>query len=84
MQPFISLALFLTLFVCGTASMKCAQCAEANLTSRVYPHGGCSSTLAACSSYFDEQGNYVHHACNTCSCSYRCSRGHTWTDSHKC
>lgn len=64
-------------------ALVCPECKEKRLKSRVYP-GGCTSTAAACSSYYDEDGNYVSNKCNRCSCSYSCSQGHHWHDTHAC
>jgi hypothetical protein len=65
------------------AGMKCTQCVESNQTSRVTP-GGCSMTAKNCPRYYDEEGNYVSHRCNTCSCHYACSNGHHWETKNKC
>lgn len=82
MHRLACLLLLLSLTTAGLC-LVCPTCKEKGLKSRVYT-GGCTSTMAACASYYDENGVYVTNKCNTCACSYSCSNGHHWSDSHAC
>jgi len=63
---------------CKLVKGKCSCCIEDKEKSKVYP-GGCSSTLMARSSYYDEEGCLHYHDPNYTTCYYSCSRGHKWS-----
>jgi hypothetical protein len=60
----------------------CPECQKLGLKSKVFI-GGCTSTLLNCGSgYYDEDGDYhPPDPCNTTTCEYTCSNGHTWMES---
>ena len=62
--------------------MKCEECVEAGLKSRVTGGGG-SRTLLGHSPYYDEDGIYHNHDPNTITRSYSCSNGHRWVTKGK-
>lgn len=82
MHRLARLLLLLSLATAGLC-LVCPTCKEKGLKSRVYS-GGCTSTMAACVSYYDENGDIVTHKCNTCDCGYSCSNGHQWSTSERC
>lgn len=59
--------------------MICEMCKEAGDKSTVTP-GGSSTTLMYCSPYYDEDGNYHHHDSNKTKTFYKCSKGHSWSE----
>jgi hypothetical protein len=62
--------------------MKCKQCQEANLRSKVYI-GGQTTTCIGFSYYYDEDGKLHDHDPNTITTSYSCSNGHNWVEETK-
>lgn len=79
--PLIVLLVLLTGM--SAAQVVCPYCKEKGIKSKVYPRG-CMSTLLACSTYYDEEGNYHSEPCNTCTCDYSCTENHHWSDKQKC
>lgn len=59
--------------------MRCKQCVDAGLESKVYPLGS-ETTCVYYAPFYDEQGNYHHHDANAVRTSYRCSNGHKWVE----
>ena len=59
--------------------MKCEECVKEGKTSCVYP-GMSSTTLLAWQTYYDEDGKFVNDNPNRTTTSYKCSRGHSWTE----
>lgn len=57
--------------------MKCPECVQAGLRSRVYI-GPSSTTCMGTSAFYDENGVLHIHDPNTTATSYRCSNGHGW------
>lgn len=57
--------------------MRCPECVEQGLRSRVYG-GNDGVTLLGFNPYYDEDGNYHSHDPNKYSTSYHCSNGHRW------
>jgi len=57
---------------------KCTACMRYGVKSTVWATSGTLCTLMGCSpGYYDENGKWVPpDRCNTCTTSYRCSRGH--------
>lgn len=62
--------------------MICPKCKKLGKKSTVYP-GIASTTLLYCQPFYDEEGNYHDHDCNTTTTTYRCSNGHEWMESHE-
>lgn len=60
--------------------MKCKQCNEEGLTSRVEVGPGFRTAMCAVP-YYDEQGRYHYHDPNTSTYTYQCSNGHEWSES---
>lgn len=60
--------------------MKCAQCVEEGLTSRVFP-GGAFRTSMGWSTFYDESGAYHSHDPNWTTHEFTCSNGHRWGES---
>ena len=58
--------------------MRCQTCVDEGAVSIVYDGGG-SITLMWVSTFFDGEGQRHSHDPNAHTCSYRCSRGHSWT-----
>ncbi len=61
----------------------CLECQKAGLKSKVYLDM-CSATLVHCGNgYWDEEGNFhPPEPCNTTTCSYHCSNGHSWEEKY--
>ena len=57
--------------------MKCPKCIEEGKRSKVFDLGR-STTLMACPSYYDEDGNHHTHDSNRISSCFECSEGHKW------
>ncbi len=57
--------------------MKCPQCVEQGIKSRVMPGSG-EVTLAYYSPFYDEEGTYHNHDANVTTTQYTCSNGHSW------
>ena len=55
----------------------CPYCKKEGKKSCVYQMG-CSSTLMATYSYYDENGNYHFEDNNITTCDYKCSNGHSF------
>jgi hypothetical protein len=74
----------LIVMMAGAFDGICPVCKKEGQKSTVTV-GTCTSTLMFCGSgYYDEQGDFVPPSdCNHTSCSYRCSRGHEFTDGMK-
>lgn len=56
----------------------CPKCEAAGEKSTVRYRGG-STTLMACSPFYDEDGEYHSHDTNTVTTGYECSGGHWWS-----
>lgn len=65
--------------------MKCPTCVEQGERSTVTEGGG-TTTLMGFSPFYDEDGVRHFHDGNTTTTSYRCSRGHSWSEKskHRC
>jgi hypothetical protein len=75
----------LTLGVCK--SMICKICKKMGLRSIIKELAQCVTTLAHCEPWYDEDGRYHIHDCNTISITYQCSNGHefiTKSKPHQC
>ena len=59
---------------------KCPVCKEQGLKSRVYERG-CSSTLMATHTWYDEEGRFHYENPNRTICNYTCSNGHHFSQS---
>lgn len=59
--------------------MKCQKCVEQGLESKVYV-GTTMTTLAYSAPFYDENGRYHYHNPNTTTTEYRCSNGHSFTE----
>ena len=57
--------------------MKCPECVEAGIKSRVYPRGG-AVTAMIIDTYYDEEGKYHCHDPNHRSGNYDCNQGHSF------
>lgn len=55
--------------------MKCMECQELGLKSKVYSQGS-SSTLMGYTPYYDEDGKYHDHDANTVTEGFKCSNNH--------
>ncbi len=62
--------------------MKCPECVEEGIKSRVMPGSG-SVTLAYYQPFYDEDGIYHNHDGNTTFIPYTCSNGHSWEESSR-
>ena len=60
--------------------MLCRECQKENKTSRVYPEGMGYTTAVWYPPFYDETGRFHHHDGNNSVHGYRCSNGHTWTE----
>ena len=62
--------------------MKCPRCQDLKMKSTIF-HMGSSSTLMASYPYWDEEGEHHNHDMNWTTSSYRCSRGHEWSEKYQ-
>lgn len=60
--------------------MKCPECVEQGLKSRMYV-GYSTRTLMSAHPFYDEDGNYHHGDPNKTTTNYSCSNGHQWVES---
>lgn len=60
--------------------MKCRECEKEGKTSVLFGGDSCLSTLMCTSSFYDEQGNRHFHDPNGHTYSYRCSNGHSYSE----
>lgn len=58
--------------------MKCPECVDAGLESKVWV-GMTTSTCLAAVPFYDEAGEYHFDDPNTHTTSYRCSNGHSFS-----
>lgn len=60
--------------------VKCPECVKAGLRSQVMQVGASLRTLMGSFPYYDSKGRYHDHDPNVTSTSYKCGRGHEWTE----
>lgn len=63
--------------------MKCPECAENGLTSKVYSQGQTSTLMGGGGPYWGEDGVLHRHDPNTITSGFRCSNGHRWATKSK-
>ena len=61
--------------------MKCPECEQVSLQSKVYVRNG-AVTCLGWQPFYDENGTYHSHNPNRHTVSYQCSEGHNWAESH--
>lgn len=63
--------------------MKCQECVNQGLKSRVYPNQYAEMTMQNNSPYYDEDGLLVDKSKNKIMRGYSCSNGHKWHQEDK-
>jgi hypothetical protein len=58
--------------------MRCTECVESGVASKVYDCGATRTCMGGGGPYWDEEGVRHQHDSNTTTTGFRCSQGHMW------